>query len=170
MIGGKQNEQGGTETQQLIPGVQLPKGGRSAPGGESGSAAPDGRVTSPRAVGRQRILVIEDDEEMGDWLLEEFRRASFVVALATTGREGLGLIRSGLVDVVVSDMELRDLTGLDLLREIQGLSPAPKIIVTTSSASHLLVLGAIKLGASAVLCKPFGIGQLFTILARSLGN
>jgi len=121
-------------------------------------------------MGRLRILLIEDDPETGDWLLDELRRMGFVVALATTEREGRGLVQPGVVDVVVSDIEPHDFAGLDLLREIQRVTPAPRTIVTTSSAAHPIALEAIRLGASAVLHKPFGIKHLLTILARSLEN
>jgi CheY-like chemotaxis protein len=122
------------------------------------------------AHGDRRILLIAEDEDLGDWLLEEFRRAGAVVALATSGREGLALVQSGLVDVVVSEMGLTDLPGIDLLRELRTMSKMPKVILTTSRNSDFLAKRAIEQGASAVLCKPFGIGQLWALVAQALGN
>jgi DNA-binding response OmpR family regulator len=114
--------------------------------------------------------VIAADPDMGDWLLEEFHHAGSVVALATSGQEGLELIRAGLVDVVISEMGLPDLPGMDLLRALQSLPKMPKVILTTSRHSDFLAMRAIEHGASAVMCKPFRMEQLLAVVARSLGN
>jgi len=118
----------------------------------------------------QRILIIADDPDFGDWLLDEFRHAGSAVALATSGKEVLDLLRSGLVDVVISEMGLRDMPGMDLLRELQSLPKMPKVILTACHHSDFLESRAIENGASAVLCKPFRIEQLFASIARALGN
>ena len=175
MIGGKQSEQYGEETRSLISEVQSsefwqPPSSEDRSEDRRSMEWPKGRVESARTHGSRRILVIEDDLDMGEWLLEEFRSTRFVVGLATTGREGIGLIRSGLVDVVVSDMDVHDLPGLNVLHEIRGMIAAPKIILTTNTHSHILVLGALKHGANAVLRKPFRMNQLLALLARVLGS
>ena len=92
------------------------------------------------------------------------------MALATRGQDGLELLRSGLVDVVISEMGLPDLPGMDLLRELQTLAKIPKVILTTSRDSDSLASRAIQNGASAVLRKPFRMEQLLTSIARALGN
>ena len=117
-----------------------------------------------------RILLVANDPDFGDWLLEEFKYVGCPVALATRGLDGLSLMRSGLVDVVVSEMGLPDLPGMDLLRELQGMDKAPKVILTTNRHSDLLAARALENGASAVLCKPFQMEQLFAAIAHSLVN
>jgi DNA-binding response OmpR family regulator len=117
-----------------------------------------------------RILIIAKDPDFGDWLLEEFRHAGSAVALATSGREVLDLLGSGLVDVVISEMGLPDLPGMDLLRELHAMPKMPKVILTASHHSVFLESRAIENGASAVLCKPFHIEQLFASIAHALGN
>ena len=117
-----------------------------------------------------RVLIIADDPDFGDWLLDEFRHAGSSVALATSGREVLDLLRSGLVDVAISEMGLRDLPGMDLLRELQSMPKMPKVILTACHRSDFLESRAIENGASAVLCKPFRIEQLFASIAHALGN
>jgi DNA-binding NtrC family response regulator len=117
-----------------------------------------------------RILVIADNPDFGDWLLEEFKYVGCTVALASRGQDALPLLRSGLVDVAISEMGLHDLPGMDLLREIQAMSAMPKVILTTSRHSDFLASRAIENGASAVLCKPFTVEQLFAAIAHALGN
>lgn len=117
-----------------------------------------------------RILLLAEDPDLGDWLLEEFRYVGCAVALATRGREGLQFLQSGLVDVVISEMGLQDLPGLDLMRELHGLSRMPKVILTTNRHSDFLAARAIESGASAVLNKPFRMEELLAAIARSLVN
>jgi DNA-binding response OmpR family regulator len=138
--------------------------------GAGGTEPPRIRVGAIQSQHGQRILIIADDPDFGDWLLDEFRHAGSSVALATSGREVLDLLRSGLVDVVISEMGLPDLPGMDLLRALRSLPKIPKVILTTSRHSDFLAMRAIEHGASAVLCKPFRMEQLLAVVARSLGN
>jgi len=117
-----------------------------------------------------RILLVADDPVLGDWLLEEFKDVGCPVALATRGKDGLQLVQSGLVDVVISEMGLTDLPGMDLLRELHGMDKMPKVILTTNRHSDFLAERAVQNGASAVLCKPFRIEELLAAIARSLMN
>ena len=171
MTGGKQSKASVSETQGPIPRARSPwvweTTSNEIDAGEERSQAHAGAAQVQ--LGR-RILVIAEDPDLGDWLLEEFHHAGSVVALATSGREGLELIRSGLVEVVVSEMGLPDLPGMDLLRELQSMPQRPKVILTMSRHSDFLAMRAIEHGASAVLCKPFSLEQLLVLVARSLGN
>jgi DNA-binding response OmpR family regulator len=128
--------------------------------------------SSSSKTGQQgpRILIIADDPDLGEWLLEELQNSSCTVALATRGREALGLLRSGLVDLVLSEMGLPDLPGMDLLRELRGMTKKPKVILMSSRQSEFLASRALKNGASAVLGKPFRMEQLLALVATALGN
>lgn len=117
-----------------------------------------------------RILILAEDAVLGESLLEGFQEKGCAVALATRGRDGLRLLRSGLVDLVVSEMALPDLPGMDLLQEVRTLKRRPKVILTTRHHSDYLALRAIENGATAVLCKPLHMEQLFALVARVLGN
>jgi two-component system response regulator QseB len=117
-----------------------------------------------------RILLVADNPDFGDWLMEELRYPICTVALANRGKDALSLIRAGLVDLVISEMGLPDLPGMDLLRELHGIDPMPKVLLTTSRNSEFLATRAMENGASGVLCKPFSVEQLFAAIARALGN
>jgi DNA-binding response OmpR family regulator len=118
-----------------------------------------------------RILIIAEDPDYGDWVQDEFQANGCAVALSTTGREAIDLLRSGLVDVVLSEMGMSDLPGMDLLREVGAMNRKPKVILTTSRPSEFLAKRAIENGATAVLCKPFQIEELFKLVKNALlGN
>jgi DNA-binding response OmpR family regulator len=63
-----------------------------------------------------------------------------------------------------------DLPGMDLLRELGGMTKMPKVILTTSRHSDFLANRAIEHGASAILSKPFDMQRLLMLLARLLGD
>ena len=117
-----------------------------------------------------RILVMADDPDFGDWLLEEFQNSGCTVALATRGHEALGLLRSGLVDLVVAEMGFPEMPGMDLLRALQKMRKRPKVILTATRQSEYLKSRAVANGASAVLCKPFRMEQLLVLVATALGD
>jgi len=171
MMGGKQSKVGGTGSQVPLSRVRSPWVWETTSADiDAGGARSRARVGTAQSQTGRRVLVIADDPDMGDWLLEEFHHAGSVVAVATSGQEGLELIRSGLVDVVISEMGLPDLPGMDLLRALRSLPKIPKVILTTSRHSDFLAMRAIEHGASAVLCKPFRMEQLLAVVAHSLGN
>jgi CheY-like chemotaxis protein len=171
MMGGKQGSVSGVGAEgsdQELPSA----GGWQLPSIAADTMTEGARVRAGGTPSQQgpRVLLIADDPDLGDWLLEEFQHVGCAVALATRGQDGLELLRSGLVDVVISEMGLPDLPGMDLLRELQTLAKIPKVILTTSRDSDSLASRAIQNGASAVLRKPFRMEQLLTSIARALGN
>lgn len=153
-------------------------------GGASGDAArarmvwiysADDEAVSPRRPrssiprkGHLVVVVVAPDLAMGEWVCDELERVGYRVVLAESGRRCIHLLQSGEVDVVISDMEQRDLPGLDLLRELQTLTAKAKVILTTSLLSDWRTSRAIGLGASAVLRRPFRIERLLSLLATAL--
>jgi DNA-binding NtrC family response regulator len=171
MMGGKQGKVSGVETQSSLPSVRSP-GAWQMTSVDVDAKEEWTRARAEAAQGHHgwRIVVLADDPDLGDWLWEEFHGAGSTVALATSGQEGLALLRSSEVDVVISEMGLPDLPDMDLLRELQALPKRPKVILTTSRHSAFLVARALEHGASAVLCKPFRIEKLLALVAHALGN
>ncbi len=171
MTGGEQDKLMDVESQVSFPGGRPPGVWLARLAGTgAGEELPRPPARAARHQCGRRILVIADDADFGDWLLEEFRQSGATVALATRGRDGLSLVRSGLVDVVISEMGLHDLPGMDLLRELQSMPKMPKVILTTSRHSDFLAMRAIEHGANAVLCKPFGMEQLWALVTHLLGD
>ena len=168
MTSGRHGQGGETKTEGMIYREQASEFWRESLKEDRGRPEwHEDPMESAQIFRRERLLVIEDDLAMSEWLLKELRRAGYVALLAMTGRDGVVVIQSGVVHIVVSDMDICDLPGLDLLHEIGGVKPAPKTILITSYRSHRLVLSAVKQGAKAVLCKPFRMKDLLTALARA---
>ena len=109
---------------------------------------------------RGTILVVEDDAAMRTMLREALEEDGFVVETAPGGRAGVERVRQGGVDLVVSDVKMPDLDGLDMLREIKATSPSPHVITITAFGSIDTAIRAVKLGAFDYITKPFDVDQL----------
>ena len=150
-------------------------GGTSTSGiwlAQSVTEPPPGTVIAqePQKSGSWRILLMIEDIDLGEWLLGELRLLGAFVAWSTKASEGLTLARSGLVDVVIAEMGLPDLHGMDLLRELRNMTKMPKVILTTSCHFDFLAKRAIEGGATAILSKPIQMEQLEELLTRLLGD
>jgi len=118
----------------------------------------------PKAV----ILVVDDDAAMRDYLKEELEHEGFAVDIAGDGRVGLERVRRGGIDLVVSDVKMPELDGLDLLREIRAVEPCPYVITITAFGSIDTAIRAVKLGAYDYVTKPFEIDQLLLTIDKAL--
>ena len=114
-----------------------------------------------------RVLVAEDDGSMRDFLAYSLRQAGYEVLECSGGSElfrlvqerRLGRVRSR-IDLIVSDLRMPDMTGLDFLTLVRGFNwDIPVILITAFGNEHIHVR-ATQLGAAAVLDKPFDMDDL----------
>jgi two-component system, OmpR family, response regulator RegX3 len=102
------------------------------------------------------VLLVEDEDAIADPLAEGLRREGFTVTRAATGAEALAASES---DVVLLDLRLPDMDGLDVCRQIRERSDVPIIVVTARGEEADRVVG-LELGADDYVVKPFGIREL----------
>jgi DNA-binding NtrC family response regulator len=126
----------------------------------STSAAPSGSRPAPSASPRAVILIVDDDAAMRDYLRDELEHEGFRVLTAEGGRAGVERVKRGGIDLVVSDVKMPDLDGLDLLREVRAVDPSPYVITITAFGSIDTAIRAVKLGAYDYVTKPFEFDQL----------
>ncbi|MEO8212673.1 MAG: sigma-54 dependent transcriptional regulator [Myxococcales bacterium] len=119
---------------------------------------------------RARILVVEDDAAMRELLREALEEEDFEVETAAGGRAGVARVKRGGIDLVVSDVKMPDLDGLDMLREIKACEPSPYVITITAFGSIDTAIRAVKLGAFDYITKPFEIDQLLVAVDKALGE
>ena len=115
-----------------------------------------------------RVLVVDDDAAMRDLLTEHLGEEGYQVEAAPGGRSAVERVRDGGVDLVITDVRMPDLEGLDLMREIQSVDPAPTVITITGFGSIENAIRAMKLGAYDYLCKPFDIEELSMVVDRAM--
>ena len=106
-----------------------------------------------------RILIIEDEERIARFIELELLHEGYEVVKCTDGREGLAEAESGGYDVVLLDIMLPGLNGLEVLRRLRRTSSVPVIILTARDAVMDKVSG-LDLGADDYITKPFAIEEL----------
>jgi two-component system response regulator RegX3 len=108
---------------------------------------------------KHRILLIEDEVPIADSVAYALEQEGFEVQCAYDGLSGLSSFRSFYPDLIVLDLMLPKLNGLDLCRTIRKESNVPIIILTAKTEEIDRILG-LELGADDYICKPFSIKEL----------
>src|SRR5215831_12996000 len=117
---------------------------------------------------RSTILVVEDDAAMREFLIEALGDEGYRVEASPDGRAGIERVRQGGIDLVLSDVRMPELDGLDLLREVKAAHPSPHVITLTAFGSIDTAKRALKLGAYDYITKPFEIDELLVVVAKAL--
>jgi DNA-binding NtrC family response regulator len=107
---------------------------------------------------------------MRAWVKEDLEHEGFAVETAAGGRPGVERVKAGGIDLVVTDVKMPDLDGLDLLREVREVDPSPFVIVVTGFGSIDTAIRAVKLGAYDYITKPFKIDQLLLSIDKALAE
>jgi DNA-binding response OmpR family regulator len=106
-----------------------------------------------------RILVVDDEPAVLDMLVYNLRRANYEVLTATDGRAALRLAHDSQPDLILLDLMLPEVDGLDVCRELRRSSQVPIIMLTARDEEVDRVVG-LELGADDYVCKPFSVREL----------
>ncbi len=114
-----------------------------------------------------RILVVDDEKIKRVTLADDLATQGHEVVTAADGEEAWRLLQQGRIDVVVTDLKMRKVDGLELLRRIkQGDQADVQVIMMTAYGSIQVAVEAMKLGAYDFVTKPFRNEDIFPIVAR----
>ncbi len=136
-----------------------------------GNHAADSSLPSPRETPAGRwphILVAEDEEDLGETLRRALRREGYHITLACNGLEALCALREQPCDLLITDLRMPRLGGMDLLREAKQLHPALPVILITGFGDRASYLEGMSLGAVHFLCKPLKIAELVAVVRQSV--
>jgi DNA-binding NtrC family response regulator len=114
------------------------------------------------------LLVIDDDEANCRLLKHIFAREGFEVLTARDGQTGLQLAADGRTDVILLDLRMPGMGGLEVLSELRARQPATPVLMLTGSRDVADAVKAIKLGAMDYLTKPFERDELVAVVRRAL--
>lgn len=121
----------------------------------------------------QRIVIVEDDRKTAELLRLYLERDGFNVEIAHDGRGGLDLIRRVRPDLVVLDLMLPSVDGLDICRIVRREMDTPMIMLSARSTEEDMLLG-LDLGADDYMTKPFSprlvVARVRTVLRRTQSN
>jgi two-component system, NtrC family, nitrogen regulation response regulator NtrX len=112
------------------------------------------------------ILVIDDEADLGELLLNILSEEGYEVRSATTAAEALTLVTESDPSLILFDINLPDLKGLDFVHAYRQLSPARAGLVAISGVVNLAEEAA-RIGADGYIVKPFEIDELFDTIAST---
>ncbi len=120
------------------------------------------------------VLIVEDDEAMSVALRDGFAYEGYAVTLARDGEAGLALAAAAAPDLIVLDVMLPKLTGLDVCKQLRAGGNGVPIIMLTARGQEIDKVLGLKLGADDYVTKPFGFMELMAraeaVLRRARGN
>ncbi len=115
---------------------------------------------------KKRILVVEDDEEMRSLLKEFLNEEGYETDSVDNGSEAYRRLVRELFDLIITDIRMPGLTGLDILPGIRKLQPEVPIIVITAFGSEEIRQRALERGATAYLEKPVHFNTLRSLVCE----
>lgn len=115
----------------------------------------------------EKVLVVDDESLVRDFLAETLRKKNLEVHTAQSGQKALALIKAHSFDLIITDMKMPDLTGIDLLHKIKELSPHTLVVVITAYGSIENAVEAMRLGAFDYIIKPFTPDVIEAILEKA---
>ena len=115
-----------------------------------------------------RVLVIDDEAVIRELIVEILSDAGHDVTSAANARDGLDLIASTTLDLVVSDIVMPGLTGIELLGEVRKDHPNLPVLLVTGAGTHAMLTQALSAGADGLVMKPFSHQELVDAVTTTL--
>jgi len=115
---------------------------------------------TPEELPSLRLLIVDDDISIGTSLKGLLEHIGHTVTVRTSGEEALDAYRAGSYDMVLTDLSMPGMGGIQLLRELRASDPDARVLVFTGQALEAQVAEATRAGARAVLRKPFELQEV----------
>ena len=115
-----------------------------------------------------RILIVDDEKGLRRSTAIAFQLSGYQVEEAATGQEALRLVQDGIFDLIITDLVMEDIDGLELIKKIKALCPTSSIIMMTAYGSIDSAVSAIKSGAVDYITKPFTEDQIVLAAEKAL--
>ncbi|MGA2090399.1 MAG: response regulator [Endomicrobiales bacterium] len=122
---------------------------------------------------QERILIVDDDDTLRKTMSRLFEKKGFTVNSACSGTEGLNRIREMFYDIIVLDIRMPEMDGIEFLRKMRQIQDDPDcinsyVIITTGYASENVPVEALKLGADDYIRKPFELPDFVHSVEQNL--
>ena len=115
-----------------------------------------------------RVLIVDDEPGMRDFLSILLRKEGYAVSAAESSDKAIELVARGEFDLVISDISMPGLSGIEVLRQARASNPDTPVILITAYASTESAVEALKLGAYDYLIKPFDVEELKNVVHNAL--
>ena len=115
-----------------------------------------------------RILVVDDETSMRQLLEITLRKEGYRVTMAESGQKAVEAFSKAAYDLVISDIKMPDMSGVDVLRAVKQSAPGTPVIMITAYSSAETAVEALRLGAYDYIAKPFKIDELKVTIRNAL--
>ncbi len=120
--------------------------------------------------GAPRILLVDDDQAHNQALATILERAGYLVRIAGEGTEALMILGEQPFDLVITDLNMPEMNGLDLLRRIRDIHPDLTVLVLTAYGDWATYIAAMDWGALNYLNKPVRREEILTVIRKALAR
>ncbi len=114
------------------------------------------------------VLVVDDEEEMGLLMVESLSRGGLYVRAARSGQEALVALEEREFDVMVTDLRMPDMDGMELMRRAKATWPEMPVVMVTAFSSVDRVVEAIQAGAFHFVTKPFTMADMQVLVSKAI--
>jgi DNA-binding NtrC family response regulator len=121
-------------------------------------------------VSEQRTVLVVDDEVGSQESLRAILQPEYQVLIATDGEQALHLVAQRRVDVVLLDLRMPGLSGMQVLEKIKAIDPAIVVIIITAYASEETVREGDRRQVFAIITKPFSVSHLREAVRRAVAH
>ena len=117
---------------------------------------------------QKNILIVEDDLKVGESIRLLLKKKGYLIRLASNGKEALHLFRKETVDLVITDLVMPKMDGIELLEAVKTLRPETEVIVISAQGTIEKAVQAMKLGAFEFIEKPINPRVISLVVERAL--
>lgn len=118
----------------------------------------------------KKLLIVDDEKSMREFLAIVLRKEGYYVVTADNGEAALRLVEGDIFDLVMTDMKMPGLDGLELLRAVKEVSPRTIVLMITAFATTENAVEAMRAGAYDYLTKPFQIDEVKLLIHKALDH
>jgi DNA-binding NtrC family response regulator len=117
---------------------------------------------------KKTLLIVEDDSAVGESLQLLFKKKGYRILLASNGKEALPLFRQGSIELVITDLVMPKMDGIELLEAVKSMRPETEVIVISAQGTIEKAVQAMKLGAFDFIEKPINPRVISLLVERAL--
>jgi len=118
-------------------------------------------------MAQRDILIVDDDRQVREVLHQIFMSAGYNCLLANDGREGVEVFKAGRPPLIVTDLKMPVMTGIELLQQVRAIDGDVAVIVLTGAADVKIAIESLKLGAYDFIMKPVNVDELLIAADRA---
>ena len=117
-----------------------------------------------------KILIVDDEQHVRQLLSKVLRKEGYEIYTAADGREGLQIFQDNNIDVIISDIKMPVMDGIEFLHEVKAQQPDVGFILITAFATTETAIDAIKSGAQDYVTKPFDINEIINAVRKIVAS